>query len=50
MYYVVNLRERDYLYSEWFESDIQGNYSECLEAVQKDPMIREIFDFQIIEA
>ncbi len=47
MYYVVNLRERDYLHSEWFESDIQGSYSECLEAVQK---IREIFDFQIIEA
>ena len=47
MYYVVNLPERDYLHSVWVESDIQGSYEECLEAVQN---IRKYFDFQIVEA
>ena len=28
-YYVVNLKDRDDPYAEWFQSDIEGTYDHC---------------------
>ncbi len=28
-HYVVNLRDRDEMFGEWFESDIEGTYDHC---------------------
>ena len=47
-YYVVNLKDRDDPYAEWFESDIDGNYDQCYSQVRKQTLDK-YFQIQIVE-
>ena len=47
-YYVVNLKDRDDLYGEWFASDIEGTYDQCHAQVNR-LSLHGHFHIQIVE-
>ena len=47
-YYIVNLKDRDDPFAEWFESDIDGTYDQC-DAEVADMSLHDHFHIQIIE-
>ena len=47
-YYVVNLKDRDDPYAEWFQSDIEGTYDHCHSQVRVLSLDVH-FQIQIIE-
>ena len=47
-YYVVNLKDRDDLYGEWYESDIDGTYDQC-HAQVNSLSLHNYFHIQIVE-
>ena len=48
-HYVVNLKDRDDLYGEWFETDIDGTYDQCHAQVNRMSLHSQ-FHIQIVEA
>tara|TARA_R100000234_G_scaffold14170_1_gene7823 strand:+ start:271 stop:459 length:189 start_codon:yes stop_codon:yes gene_type:complete len=47
-YYVVNLKDRDDMYGEWFESDIGGSFDECQSQV-RELALNKYYKIQIVE-
>ena len=47
-YYVVNLKDRDEMYGEWFESDIEGSFDDCQSQVRK-LSLDKYYKIQIVE-
>ena len=48
-YYIVNLKDRDDPFGEWFESDIDGTYDQCCSQVRAESLDMH-FHVQIVEA
>ena len=46
--YVVNLKDRDEMFGEWFESDIEGSYDHCHSQVRVLSLDMH-FKIQIVE-
>ena len=48
-HYIVNLKDRNDPWGEWFESDIEGTYDHCYSQVRGGSRDMH-FDIQIVEA
>ena len=46
--YVVNLKDRDDMYGEWFESDIEGSFDQCQSQV-RELDLDKYYQIQIVE-
>tara|TARA_A100001391_G_C4817852_1_gene210414 strand:- start:262 stop:450 length:189 start_codon:yes stop_codon:yes gene_type:complete len=47
-HYVVNLKDRDDMYGEWFESDIEGSFDDCQSQV-RELSLDKYYKIQIVE-
>lgn len=47
-HYVVNLKDRNDPYAEWFQSDIEGTYDHCHSQVRL-LLLNALFQIQIVE-
>jgi hypothetical protein len=47
-YYVVNLKDRDEMFAEWFESYIDGSFDDCQSQV-RELELDKYYKIQIVE-